>query len=78
MPVSTNAPKRISASGLDHAGRLSSQAGTYHTAGISGALLRHRRGGLWEAFPGPVAIVVYELLDADTIYPITAYAVPEP
>jgi hypothetical protein len=23
-------------------------------------------------------IVVYELLDADTIYPITAYAVPEP
>jgi hypothetical protein len=23
-------------------------------------------------------IVVYEMLDADTIYPVTAYAVPEP
>ena len=27
---------------------------------------------------GTYIIVVYELLDADTIYPITAYAVPEP
>jgi hypothetical protein len=27
---------------------------------------------------GTYILVVYELLDADTIYPITAYAVPEP
>jgi hypothetical protein len=27
---------------------------------------------------GTYSIVVYELLDADTIYPITAHAVPEP
>jgi hypothetical protein len=27
---------------------------------------------------GTYIIVVYELLDADTSYPITAYAVPEP
>ena len=27
---------------------------------------------------GTYIIVVYELLDADTLYPVTAYAVPEP
>jgi hypothetical protein len=27
---------------------------------------------------GTYIIVVYELLDTDTIYPVTAYAVPEP
>ena len=27
---------------------------------------------------GDFIIVVYELLDADTIYPLTAYEVPEP
>ena len=36
-------------------------------------------GGNVEYTPdGTYIIAVYDLLDADTIYPVTAYAIPEP